>query len=225
MMTQKQFQEEFGGMMLHGLNSRGTYISLRTNKSTGINVAIRPIVERLSEGVVLFGGKLRVGYTMDKKHNPLKATATSISSDAAAERLKDFCKGFTWIRADERRFSTVIGVGIAATRYDGDKAVSAIEEKGLAAEFLNSIEKKYKQYNDVGFTANKRKAIRALNAAWAIQSKRVFSEIPVAVQLPDDVVGMKSGVLNKAQEGYGGNVVSFQKKVAELAAETESNSD
>ena len=165
-------------------------------------------------------------YTMDKKHLPLKATTTNISPDAAAERLKDFCKGFTWIRADERRFSTVVGVGIAATKYDGDKALSAIEEKALAAEFINNLEAKYKQYNDVGFSTNKRQAIKALNAAWVIQSQKVFVALPVAVQLPDDVVGMKSGVLNKAQEGFGGNVVSFNKKVADkTAAAKESNSD
>ena len=222
MMTEKQFDKEFGGMMLHGLDSTGTYIPLRTNKAIGINISIRPMVERVAEGVVLYGGKLRVGYTMDEKHKPLKSTPQNINPKAAAQRLKDFCKGFTWQRADERRFSTIVGVGIAATQYDGEKAVSAIDEKGLAADFINSLEKKYKQYNEVGFGANKRNAIKALNAAWAIKSKYVFSSLPSDNQSPDTVVGMASGVLNQAQKGYKTNVLSFNKKVK---SQTESNSD
>lgn len=217
-LTQKQFEETFGDMMLHGLDSSSTYIPLRMNKKTGINVAMRPFVTRISESLVLFSVKLRVGYTMDDGHNILSKSATDISEDVAAARLKDFCKGFTWQRADARRFSTVVGFAFAASQYDGEQAAIALEENGLAAEFVNKLEAKYKQYNDVGFTANKRKAIQALSAAWALQSDKVFTSLPTTTQLPDSLVGLTSGVLNKAQSGYQDNVVSFKEKVAELAA-------
>ncbi len=217
-LTQKQFQETFGDMMLHGLDSNSTYIPLRVNKKSGINVAIRPFVTRLSESIVLFSVKLRVGYTMDEGHNILSKSATDISEDVAAGRLKDFCKGFTWQRADNRRFSTIVGFAVAASRYDGEQAAIAMEENNLAAEFINKLETKYKQYNDVGFTANKRKAIQALAAAWALQSDSVFTDLPTTTQLPDGIVGLSSGVLNKAQDGYHNNVVSFTEKVAALKA-------
>lgn len=216
--TQEQFEETFGDIMLHGLDSRSTYIPLRTNKKLGINVAIRPFVERLSPEVVLYSAKLRVGYTMDENHAILKKSVTDISEDVAAGRLKEFCKGFTWLRADNRRFSTIVGFAVAASQYDGERARLALEENELAAEFITRLESKYQQYNDVGFTAYKRKAIQALNAAWSLQSEKVFRELPSATQLPDEIVGIQSGVLNQAQKGYDGNVLSFKKKVAELAA-------
>ena len=50
MLTQEQYQEEFGDTMLHGLDSNSTYIPLRTNKAMNLNVAIRPWVERLGRG-------------------------------------------------------------------------------------------------------------------------------------------------------------------------------
>lgn len=223
MMTQKQFDKEFGDMMLHGLDSNGTYIPLRTNKSAGINVSIRPMVYRLSEGLVLFGGKLRVGYTMDKPNSTPKKSVTDISQKVAAERLKNFCKGFTWMKADARRFSTVVGFSVVASIYDGKDALAAIEESQLAAQFLNKLEKKYKQYNDVGFTANKKKAIRALNAAWALQSNHVFiydTDAPTTSTHTKGVVGLNSGVLNKAHKNYKDNVVSFADKVEEIAKKT-----
>lgn len=223
MMTQKQFDKEFGDMMLHGLDSKGTYIPLRTNKSAGINVAIRPMVYRLSEGLVLFGGKLRVGYTMDKPNSPVKKSVTDISPKVAAERLKNFCKGFTWMKADARRFSTIVGFSVVASIYDGKDALAAIEESELAAQFLNKLEIKYKQYNEVGFTANKKKATRALNAAWALQSKAVFvynTDAPTKAASTKGVVGLNSGVLNKAHKNYKDNVVSFADKVEELAKKT-----
>ena len=211
-------------MMLHGLDSNSTYIPLRTNKTLGINVAIRPFVQRLSKNVVLFGVKLRVGYTMEKTHNSLKKSITDISEDVAAGRLRDFCKGFTWLKADARRFLTIVGFAVAATVYDGEQAAIALEESNLAAEFITRLENKYQQYNnDVGFGANKRKAIQALTAAWALQSSKVFTSLPApaTTQLPDVIVGMSSGVLNKAQKGYNGNVLSFEAKVVEKAAEAE----
>ena len=219
-MTQSEFNETFGDMMLHGLDSNSTYIPLRTNKTLGINVAIRPFVQRLSDNIVLFSAKLRVGYTMDESHNILKKSITDISEDVAAERLRDFCKGFKWLKADARRFSTIVGFAVAATVYDGEQAAIALEESNLAAEFINRLENKYQQYNnDVGFGPNKRKAIQALNAAWALQSSNVFTSLPATTQLPDMIVGMQSGVLNQAQKGYDGNVLSFEAKVAEKAAE------
>lgn len=216
-MTQNEFQEEFGDIMLHGLDSISTYIPLRTNKAQGINVAIRPKVVRVSQGVVLFGGTFRVGYTMDENHEILKKSVTSISEDAAAARLQDFCKGFTWRKADNQRFSTIVGFGVAATRYDGEAILAALEEGQLAKDFITRLESKYKQYNDVGFTSNRRVAIQALNAAWTLQSNSVFAVLPKAEQLPGSVVGMHSGVLNQAQDSYNGNVLSFQDKVDALA--------
>lgn len=218
-MTQTEFNEEFGDMMLHGLDSNSTYIPLRTNKSQGINVAIRPRVFRLSSNVVFYGGTLRVGYTMDEKHDILKQSVISINPDAAALRLKEFCKGFTWLKGDNQRFSTIIGVGIAASRYDGDAALIILEVNKVAEDFINRLERKYKQYNNVGFTSHKSKAIKALNAAWLLQSgSDLYAVVPSAEQLPEKVVGLQTGVLNQAQDGYGGNVVSFQEKVEDLAA-------
>ena len=219
-MTQKEFDEIFGDMMLHGLDSNSTYIPLRTNKNLGINVAIRPFVQRLSTNVVFFGAKLRVGYTMDGNHKILKKSVADINEDVAAKRLRDFCKGFKWLKADERRFSTLVGFAVAASLYDGEQIVIALEENNIAAEFINHLESKYKQYNnEVGFGANKRKAIKVLDAAWALQASDVFAGIPATTQLPDEIVGMQSGVLNQAQKTYSGNVLSFEVKVAEKAAE------
>lgn len=218
MMTQEEFKETFGDMMLHGLDSTRTYIPLRMNKNLGINVAIRPFVQRLSENLVLFATTLRVGYTMDGNHNILKKSVTDISKDVAADRLRDFCKGFKWLKGSSCRFSTIVGFAVAASLYDEDQTVIALEENNIAAEFINRLDTKYQQYNDVGFS-NKRKAIKALNAAWALQISNVFTSIPSSTQLPDVIVGMKSGVLNKAQKGYDGNVLSFEAKVAEKAAE------
>lgn len=220
--TQEEFQKEFGDMMLHGLNSFSTYIPLRVNKSMGINVAIRPFVIRVSNDVILYNTKLRVGYTLDEHNKPLEKSVIDISEDVAAAHLKNFCKGFTWQKSDGRRFSTVIGFAVAASKYDGEQAAIVLEENNLAEKFISTLEAKYKQYNDVGFTS-KRKVIQALNATWnfQIQSGAVFSVLPLTTQLPDAIIGLQSGVLNKAQKGYDGNVVSFQKKVAELAAAAE----
>lgn len=221
-MTQAQYQSEFGDVMLHGLDSNSTYIPLRTNKAQNINVAIRPWVERLSSGVVLFGGKLRVGYTMDADHSPLKQ-ATNINEETASDRLRNFCKGFTWLRSDTRRSSTILGFAVAAGQYDGEAAVARLESGELAADFINRLESKYKQYNDVGFTANKKLAIEALNAAWILQSDKLFTPVPETTQLPDHIVGMQSGVLNQAQDAYSENVVSFEEKVAVKIATAEEN--
>lgn len=229
--TQEDFNEQYGEILLHGLSSTATYIPLRTNKSQGINVAIRPIVRRLSDGVVLFGGTLRVGFTLDGAYgSPVKANVVDINEESRMERLKDFCKGFSWRRQDHRRFSTIVGIAFAATRYDRDGALEALDEGDVAKDFITRLENTYKQYNDVGFTANKRQAVAALNAAWLLQSEQVFSDPLEYTPLPEAIVGRRTGVLNQAQDKYGENVVAFTQKVtdwaeaaAEEAAEDEDN--
>jgi hypothetical protein len=229
--TQADFQEAFGEIMLNGLDSVGTYIPLRTNKRFGLNIAIRPMVTRISEGVVLFGGKLRVGYTLDPSHQLVKSNVTDISDEVRVQRLKDYCKGFTWQRADKRRFSTVVGLGIASTVYDGAAVLEHIAENNVASEFITRLERTYKQYNDVTFASHKATAIEALNAAWMLQadSSSIFKPLPKATQLPDGIVGKQTPLLNKAQSKYRNNVVSFQQKVndwaEEAAQETEEDSE
>jgi hypothetical protein len=228
-MTQEVFKEMFGDLMLNGLDSIQTYIPLRTNARYGINVAIRPMVMRASTGVVLFGGKLRVGYTLDDKHDPVKTTVTDISDAVKEQRLIDFCKGFSWQKQNAGRFSTIIGVGLAASTFDGEVALSVLEENQVASDFINRLERTYKQYNGVTFGNNKAAAIAALNAAWVLQSKnpRIFKPLPETKQLPAEVVGKQTPILNKAQDKYRDNVVSFQQKVddwAEQAQETEEDS-
>jgi len=216
MMTQKEFDEAFGDIMLPGLDSSGTYIPLRMSKTLGINVSIRPMVTRMADDVVLYGGKLRVGYTIDGKNfNPVETPTVNINKATAAKRLREFCKGFSWIKKDERRCSTFVGFAVAAGKHDGEKVLKKLEDGTTAKSFIDKLELTYKQYNDVGFTLNKGKAIQALNAAWHIQSQYAFKKLPKP--LPDKVVGMESGVMNKAQPNYKGNVVSFQQKVAEKA--------
>jgi hypothetical protein len=217
--TQETFQEKFGDMLLHGLDSIGTYIPLRKNARYGINVAIRPMVIRVSSGVVLYGGKLRVGYTLDAKHNPIKTKITDISPEVRYTRLQEFCKGFSWQKADEKRFSTIIGFGLAATKFDRDAVMEHLENNNVAADFINRLETTYKQYNDVGFGNSKAAAGAALHEAWVLQSnsKSIFKDWVEFVPLPKEVVGQKTPLLNKAQSQYHDNVVSFQQKVSDWA--------
>ena len=228
-MTQEVFKEMFGDMMLNGRDSIQTYIPLRTNARYGINVAIRPMVMRASSGVVLFGGKLRVGYTLDQSHRPVKTNVTDISKDVRVQRLTEFCKGFSWQKQSEGRFSTIIGVGVAASAFDGTAALEALETNQIAADFINRLERTYKQYNGVTFGNNKAAAIAALNAAWILQSNnpRIFKPLQDFTPLPEGIVGKQTPILNKAQDKYSGNVVSFQQKVndwAEQAQVTEEDS-
>lgn len=221
-MTQEQFQEKFGGDLLNGLDSNSTYIPLRANKKAGINVAIRPVIIRINQDTVLFGAKLRVGYTLDENHCPVKSSVTDISPDVSAQRLVDFCQGFTWRRADERRCSTIVGFAVAASQYDGAAILHKVYENPLVEKFIAGLEATYKDHNGVGFAACRRTAIAALRASWAIQigTSGAFNPLPEIEVLPEDVVGEQtSGILNKAEDNYHDNVVSFSKKVKELAEE------
>ncbi len=214
------FDEQFGDIMLNGLDSKGTYIILRQNKRRGINIGIRPFITRVNPNVVLLGGKLRVGYTLDDNHQPVKVKVVDLHEKDAVLNLRDYCKGFSWLRESRRRFSTILGIGVAASCYDGDAALAAIEANEVAADFIGRVERQYKQYNDgIGFK-NKTKVIAALAAAWSMQLPSNFIPLPSATQLPDVVVGKQSKLLNQAQENYGKNVVSFTDKVAAIAAQS-----
>lgn len=215
-MTYEQFEEKYGDYMLNGLSSQGTYIPLKSNKRVGINIAIRPLVLRLDPKVVLFGGKLRCGYTLDEHGYPIQTKIVDLHPEDAFNRLKDFCKGFTWQKADERRFSTIIGLAVAASPYDPE-ILDKVVDDGLAAEVLNKLEQTFAQYNDGQSFNHKRKAAAALTDAWIMQAQSMFEEPPTVQKLPEGVLGKKSGkVLNKAQDSYTDNVVSFAQKVAEL---------
>jgi hypothetical protein len=224
--TKEMFNEKFGDMMLNGLDSQNTYIPLRTNARYGINVAIRPRVIRASAGVVLFGGTLRVGYTLDSSHDPIKTSVTDISDEVRVQRLKDFCKGFSWQKRDEKRFSTIIGVGIAGGQFDQESVIQAIEENEVARDFINRLERTYKQYNDVSFGNLKATAIEALHAAWILQTDnpKVFKPLVEVTPLPEGVAGKQGPVLNTAQDKYQDNVISFQQKVEELVEATKEDS-
>jgi hypothetical protein len=212
----EEFEEKYGDWMLNGLSSHGTYIPLKTNARVGINIALRPMVLRLDDKVVLFGGKLRVGYTLDQHLNPVKSKVVDLHDDDAENRLAEFCKGFTWSRQSAARFSTIIGVAVAASPYDPE-ILDKVVEDGLAAEVLNKMESTYSQYNDGATFNHKRKAAAALNDAWIIQAQGLFQEPPEVQKLPEGVLGQKSGkLLNEAQDKYHDNVVSFSQKVAQL---------
>lgn len=222
--SMEDFQDEFGEIMLNGLNSKDTYITLRQNKSTGINFSIRPIVSRSSDGVVIFGGKLRVGFTLDNQHAPIKTSVTALNDAAAFQRLKDYGAGFSWLKQNEIRFSTIVGLAFAASKYDWTLAEVALTENELASDFIARLERTYSQYHDGAKFQNKRLVIAALDAAWRMQATNVFRVMPETVQLPETVVGYQSKLLNEAQDSYVGNVVSFADKVkamAEKSAETE----
>lgn len=210
----QEFEEKYGDWMLNGLCSYHTYIPLKTNKRVGINIAIRPYVMRLSDGVVLFGGKLRVGYTIDDNGGYVKAKIVDLHAEDRFQRLREFCKGFSWQKQDDRRFSTVMGIGVAASIYDPE-VLDKIVNDGLAMEFVNKLESTYSKYNE-GLTFNaKRKAAAALMDAWLIQAQGVFKPTPEMVK-SGSALGTTSKVLNKAQDGYHDNVVSFEQKVEEL---------
>lgn len=219
-LSMNEFQEEFGEIMLNGLDSRDTYIPLRQNKATGINFAIRPIVSRASSGVVIFGGKLRVGFTLDENHQPVKVSVTNLNEEAAVARLKEFGSGWAWLKQSAFRFSTICGFAFAASQYDWELAEVALTENELAKEFIERLERTYKQYNDGAKFQNKRRAIQALDAAWRMQATNVFRAMPQTVQLPPEIVGHQSKMLNEAQDSYGSNVVSFKDKVAAMAAQS-----
>lgn len=225
--TQKLFKEKFGDTMLNGLDSIQTYIPLRTNARYGINVAIRPLVMRVSAGVVLYGGKLRVGFTLDEKHSPVKTNITDISDEVRVQRLKEFCKGFSWQKGGPKRFSTVLGVGIAASAFDGVAVIQALETNAIAADFINRLERTYKQYNGVTFGNNRAAAIEALNAAWVLQSDnpQIFKPLQEFTPLPEGVVGKQTPILNKAQDKYRDNVVSFQQKIDDWAEDAAAKPD
>ena len=166
----------------------------------------------------MFGGKLRVGFTLDTDHNIVKAKVKDINPEVRIERLKDFCKGFKWQKSDPRRFSTVVGFALAASVYDGDKVLAHLEGNPVAKDFIERLESTYKQYNDVGFTSNRRQAAQVLHAAWVLQAAQVFQPLPQTIQLPADVVGKTSTLLNQAQDKYHDNVLSFSDKIEELAS-------
>lgn len=214
--TVEEFDEKYKEYMLNGLSSHNTYIPLKTNKRVGINIALRPYVARLNSQVVMFGGKLRVGYTLGDDLYPVSKKVVDLHEDDAFQRLAEFCKGFSWQRQDFRRFSTVVGLGVAASPYD-PKVLDTIVSDGLASELLNKLEATYSQYNDGATFNHKRKAAAALNDAWLLQAAPLFQEPPVVQQMPANVLGKASGkLLNQAQEKYTDNVVSFTEKVAAL---------
>lgn len=209
----EQFYEKYEDFMLDGLSSSNTYIPLKSNKRVGINIAIRPYVLRLSDGVVMFGGKLRVGYTLENGEY-VKAKIVDLHEEQRFERLREFCKGFSWQKQDHRRFSTVMGIGVAASLYDPE-VLDKIVEDGLAMDLLNRLESTYSQYNE-GATFNaKRKAAAALLDAWLLQAEGLFRSEPQVVK-SGPALGTTSKVLNKAQDSYTDNVVSFEAKVAEI---------
>ena len=212
-LSPEQFNEKYEDFMLDGLTSYNTYIPLKSNKRVGINIAIRPYVMRLSDGALLFGGKLRVGYTLEGGEY-VKTKIVDLHPEQRVERLKDFCKGFSWQKQSEARFSTVMGIGVAASIYEPE-VLEKIVEEGLSLQFLNKLESTYSQYNE-GQTFNaKRKAAAALLDAWLLQAEGHFRPTP---QMLDSgaALGKTSKVLNKAQDAYHDNVVSFEAKVAEL---------
>ena len=214
MITAQEYQDKYGDMMLDGLSSTDTYIPLRVNARYGTNVAIRPMVFRLSDDVVMFGGKFRVGFTLDGNEF-VQAKVVDLHSEQKMERLAEFCKGFSWQKQGSRRFSTVMGFGIAAGPYDGEAILAKLVEDQIAGKMLDSIEKTYKKYNDVGFGPLKRKAVAALQDAWLLQAQNCFAPMPETQVMPDKVLGKSSKLLNKAQDKYHDNVVSFKQKVAE----------
>lgn len=219
--TVEEFQEKYGDYMLNGLSSRGTYIPLKTNARVGINIAIRPYVMRLNSAVVMFGGKLRVGYTLDNNGYPINAKVVDLHEQQAFDRLQEFCKGFSWQRQDPRRFSTVVGLGVAASPYNPE-VLDTITNDGLASELLNKLESTYSQYNDGATFNHKRKAAAALQDAWILQGQSLFDDPPTVQVLPKGVVGKTGGkVLNQAQDKYTDNVVSFSEKVKALKEQHE----
>ncbi len=215
---QQQFNDEFGEIMLNGLSSTASYIPLRQSNRYGLNVAIRPAVFRAGPDVVVFGGKLRVGYTLDNNGNPVKAKVLDLQEKDAVLRLRDFCKGFKWLKESRKRFSTIVGFGFAASQYDGGTAIERIEENDLVAEFINRLERTYKQYNEGATFTNKTQVIAAIDASWRMLMETVFIALPATTQLADHIIGKQSKLLNKAQDNYTDNVVSFGGKVKELAA-------
>ncbi len=222
MLTQEQFTEQFGGLMLNGLDSEQTYIPLRQVKKSGINLAIRPLVDRISPELILFGVKLRVGFTLDEKHHPVKTNVVDMNQVVAVERLKEFCKGFSWIKADYRRFSTVLGIASVAGIYDRDNLLKKMEEEETALNFINMIETQHKQYNDNIRFQNKGLVVAALDAAWKIQLQELFIDSPLQGYsvTPGQIVGESSKLLNQANENsYHDNVIDFKDKVADMAAD------
>lgn len=209
----EQFNEKYEDFLLDGLSSSNTYIPLKSNKRVGINIGLRPYVLRLSDGAVLFGGKLRVGYTIEGGEY-VKAKIVDLHEEDRFERLKDFCKGFSWQKQDFRRFSTVMGIGVAASLYEPE-VLDKIVEEGLAMDFINKLEGTYSQYNE-GQTFNaKRKIAGALMDAWGLQAEGVFKPVPEMVKV-GPALGKTTKVLNKAQDSYTDNVLSFEAKVEEL---------
>lgn len=215
--TPREYQEAYGDMMLNGLSTGRTYIPLRTNKRFGINIAIQPHVYRASEGVVVFGGKLRVGYTIEDNGDYEKSKIVDLYAEDRIKRLEEFCKGFSWQKQDHRRFSTIVGIGVAAGPYDIE-VLDKLVEGGHALDFINKLEATYSKYNDGAVFQAKRKAAAALQDAWLIQADGWFKPMPEATKVPEKALGKTSKVLNKATEKYTDNVVSFQSKVEELKA-------
>lgn len=215
--TAEQYDEKYGDMMLNGLSSSSTYIPLKTNKRYGLNIAIRPYVVRQSAGVMFFGGKLRVGFTIDDNGEFEKAKIVDLHYEDRVTRLADFCKGFSWLKGDDRRFSTIVGLAVAAGPYD-QEVLDKIIDDGLALDLINKLEATYSKYNDGQTFNSKRKAAAALADAWLIQGGEHIQPLPVATKMPEEVLGKTSKLLNQATDKYGENVVSFKEKVAELKA-------
>jgi hypothetical protein len=216
-----EYQEKYSGLLLNGVDSLGTYIPLLIDDDLGINIAVRPLVARLSPEVVLFGVKLRVGYTVDTNHQPLVKNI-DISYNVKRQRLIDACLGFSWLKRNSERVSTIAGFGLAASDADGESIRELLVANSYAKELLNRLNIMYQKENEEEWDITD-VSVSALHDGWLLESIAQFKYVPA---LPDGVVGQHTDLLVQGADTYKSNVVDFKKKIkdwSEAAADEQDN--
>ena len=209
----EEFLEKYDQYLLNGRTDGAAYIPLKVDYDTGINISLRPYAERIDANMVLFGGKFRVAYMLDDWGHVIEGQVVDLHDEDKAKRLHDACKGFNWTRASAKRFSTVVGVVMAATQYQPE-VLTKVVDLGIATELLDHIHNMYKENNDGEFE-NLKKAAACLQDAWMLQGANHFKQ---ASKLHPEVAGTHSEIINKGDDTYKSNVVSFREKVEQLQA-------
>lgn len=201
-------------LIMDGVSSAQSYLVMARKKRLGLHVAFSPRVGRITDDVIIVGGKLRIaydsGYTSSRKSKAVKA----INEKVAISTLKTAydADGAKWSKELPERVSGVYAKPVAAGLYDGEEfeASGAVEE--IVASLMDGLE------GTVGFkTENARKIRESLVAYFAENVKKVFKPLPEITKLPVSLVGSFGNLaIDGTGEGlsYTKNVVSFADKLA-----------
>jgi len=199
-------------LVMPGLSIGSDYLRLAHKEGLGVHVAFRPLCSRVTDKVIVIGGKIRVAY--DATYAKTKDVAPLNDASAVANLKAAWSGTIKWANMNPERLSTAIALPLAVGVWDGPKFFDGFDATKLAKAILAKIEK------DVGCPLENRRIITgALAEFYLTRTKALFHAIPSAHQnsVGSELIGV-SGPL-EVGEVYGPNVVSFVKKIAEKHAE------